>query len=264
MRILGRLTVSLVAVLGVTYLASQVATSGAADVAASTPLVAVLPAAPAPTPTTVAPATTTTVAPTTTTSIAPPAPTPTIAAAKAKAPITTASVSAPVLAKTAPAPAPAPAPTPATPQAMGAAALELIDYPWERLGYSLSFEGPQDGLLGKTTCATKSVYVYVRPSQTVRQVAFVTAFELGHAIDCGTMTDARRAEWAAIRGFAPGWTWFPSCLCTEDSFGSGDISMVFADWLVPDGGYGWRSNLAGPPGASITDLMPYLRPDVVR
>jgi hypothetical protein len=77
------------------------------------------------------------------------------------------------------------------------------------------------------------------------------------------MNDQRRAEWAAIRGFAPGWTWFPSCMCTEDSFGSGDISMVFATWLVPNGGYGWRSKLAPPPGASIAQLLPYLRPTSV-
>ena len=73
------------------------------------------------------------------------------------------------------------------------------------------------------------------------------------------MTDAKRAEWAQIRGFAPGWTWFPSCLCTEDNFGSGDISMVFATWLVPDSGYRWRSNLAGPP-PSMSPLLPYLQP----
>jgi len=114
---------------------------------------------------------------------------------------------------------------------------------------------------GRLFRGTHEIFVYVRPTQTIRQIAFVTAFELGHAIDCGTMNDARRAEWAAIRGFPAGWTWFPGCLCTEDNFGSGDISMVFANWLVPNGGYRWRSTLAAPPsGDQLNRLMPYLRP----
>ena len=189
--------------------------------------------------------TTTTVAPTTTTTTAAPV---LVAAAAAPAPAS------------APAPAPAPpAPTATTPQEKGAQALAMIDYPWQRLGYSVTFEGPNPGLLGKADCNTDQIWIYVRPNQSIRQIAFVTAFELGHAVDCGFMTDQTRAEWAGIRGFHDGWTWFPSCVCTEDDFGSGDISMVFATWLVPDGGYGWRSNLAPQPDAAQLDrLMPYL------
>ena len=194
-----------------------------------------------PTTTTEAPATTTTVAPTTTT----------------EAPPTT-SVAPRVSAATS-APQPAPAPAPTTPAEVGAAALASLDYPWQRLGYSVTFEGANSGLLGKADCGTHQITVYVRPTQTIQQVAFVAAFELGHAVDCGTMTTERRAQWAAIRGFAPGWTWFPGCLCTEDNFGSGDISMVFANWLVP-GGHRWRSNLAGPPSAEqMQQLLPFLQ-----
>jgi hypothetical protein len=167
---------------------------------------------------------------------------------------------APAKAPAAPTPAIAPASTPAatTPEAKGAEALELIGYPWQRLGYGLTFTTENPNLLGKANCSTKQITIYVRDSQSIRQVAFVIAFELGHAVDCGYMNDQRRNEWAQLRGFAPGWTWFPSCLCTEDSFGSGDISMVFANWLVPNGGYGWRSKLAGPP-PSMDPLLPYLQ-----
>ena len=201
--------------------------------------------------TTSAAPTTTTVAPTTTTLAPSPPPAPPTTAAPRPAP-------APVRATTAAAPAPAPA---ATPQSTGEAALARLDYPWQRLGYQVIFQGSNSGLLGKTDCGAKQVFIYVRPTQSVTQVAFVTAFELGHAVDCGTMSDSRRAEWAGIRGFAPGWTWFPSCVCSEDNFGSGDISMVFANWLVPNSGYRWRSNLAGAPsGAQLSQLMPYLRP----
>jgi len=193
---------------------------------------------------------------TTTTVLVAPAPTTTTTVP----PTTTTTTAAPVLAETAPASAPVAAPVPSgTPAERGAQALELIDYPWERLGYTVTFEGANSGLLGKADCNTGEIWIYVRPKQTIRQIAFVTAFELGHAVDCGFMTDEARSEWAAIRGFAPGWTWFPSCVCAEDDFGSGDISMVFATWLVPDGGYGWRSNLAPPPDAAqLEQLKPYL------
>jgi hypothetical protein len=152
-------------------------------------------------------------------------------------------------------------PAPTTPAAKGAAALARINYPWQRLGYSVQYEGPNSGLLGKANCGTKQITVYVRPSQSVTDVAFVTAFELGHAVDCGFMTDAKRADWAAIRGFPAGWTWFPGCLCTEDNYGSGDISMVFGKWLVPESPFPWRSKLAARPSAEqLQRLMPYLQP----
>jgi hypothetical protein len=147
-----------------------------------------------------------------------------------------------------------------TPAQRGAEALDRIDYPWQHLGFSITFEGPNDGLLGKADCNTDRIFIYVRPTQTVQQVAFVTAFELGHAVDCNFMDDQRRADWASIRAFQPGWKWFPGCVCSEDSYGSGDISMVFASWLVPDGGYRWRSNLAPPPSAEqMQQLLPYLQ-----
>jgi hypothetical protein len=215
------------------------------------------------TPTTAAaPTTSTTVAPApTTTTTAPPATTTTTAA-----PVRAAAVAAPAAAAAKvpvkPAgPVAAAAPAPQTIEQRGAAALARIAYPWQKLGYSVTYLGNNPGLLGKANCGTHEISIYVRPSQTIQQIAFVTAFELGHAVDCGTMTDATRAEWAAIRGFPAGWKWFPGCLCTEDDFGSGDISMVFANWLVPNGGYSWRSNLAPRPSAEQLDrLVPYLRP----
>jgi hypothetical protein len=199
---------------------------------------------------------------TTTTTAAPAVPTTTSTTAPPPPPTTT--TAAPTT-TTAPPPPPVVQPVavaaPSNPQAKGEAALARLDYPWQSLGFSVRFEGPNPGLLGKADCGAKAITVYVRPTDDVTRVAFVTAFELGHAVDCGTMTDAKRAEWAAIRGFAPGWTWFPGCLCTEDNYGSGDISMVFGKWLVPESPFPWRSNLAPPPSAEqIAQLMPYLRP----
>lgn len=259
MRTLRRLALGLVVVFAVLAIASEV-TSAAPDVAHGTPVAAELPtstsvATQAParvTTTTVAP-TTTTVAPTTTSTTVAPAPKP------APVPVKRAPVPSAAPAIVAPAEAPAAA-EPTTPEGKGQAALDIVGgaYPWQKLGYSVTYTGENAGLLGKANCGTHQITIYVRSTQTVRQVAFVTAFELGHAVDCGLMNDQKRAEWAKIRGFAPGWTWFPNCLCTEDNYGSGDISMVFANWLVPNGGYRWRSNLAGPP-PSMDPLLPYLQ-----
>jgi hypothetical protein len=194
--------------------------------------------------------------PASTTTIVPPAPaaaTPVVAAPVATPAATAAPVAAPSTQVVA-------AAAPASPAQRGAEALERIRYPWQHLGFSITFEGPDDGLLGKADCNTDRIFIYVRPSQSVQQLAFVIAFELGHAVDCNFMNDQSRADWASIRGFQPGWRWFPGCVCTEDDFGSGDISMVFASWLVPDGGYRWRSNLAPHPSDDeMQQLLPYLQ-----
>lgn len=164
-----------------------------------------------------------------------------------------------------PAPAPRPAPAPVfDPQAEGQAALARIHYPYQRLGYAIAFHGPLNGFLGLTDCTAHHVDVYIRPSESADQVAFVTAFELAHAVDCGFNTSATRAAWASVRGFPSGWTWFPSCTCSEDEFGSGDFSDVFATWLVGSGGWPWRSRLAPTPGAAeLSALMPYLLPAAI-
>lgn len=151
-------------------------------------------------------------------------------------------------------PATGPAPS------VGNEALTLIGFPWTRLGYSLSFTGPTSGLLGLTTCATHSITIYVRPTQTVGQVAFVTAYEIAHAVDCTYNTAPTRARWAALRGFGNGVSWFPPCTCNEDDYGSGDFADVFATWQMGFQ-YQWRSALAPPPGpAEMSELKPYLEP----
>lgn len=167
-----------------------------------------------------------------------------------------------------PPPVPVPAERPSAPppspavgpyyQQLGAAGLARIGYPWRRLGYALAFEPGRPGLLGMTSCAGRRITVYVRPSEPVAEVAFVTAFEMAHAVDCTSMTAYSRADWARIRGFSGDRPWFPGCTCSEDDFGSGDYAEVFAAWQAGPQ-FAWRSHLAGPPGgAEMQRLMPYL------
>ncbi|HZT65293.1 MAG TPA: hypothetical protein VFA11_05845 [Acidimicrobiales bacterium] len=164
-----------------------------------------------------------------------------------------------------PAPAPAAPPPPSTPDGMGAAALARIHYPFQRLGYSIAFHGTLQGYLGLTDCTNHHIDVYVRPSESLDQVTFVTAFEMAHAVDCSFTSDSGRAAWASIRGFPAGWMWYPPCVCSEDNYGSGDFSDVFATWLAGPGGWPWRSRLApAPDAAELARLMPYLLPASVQ
>jgi hypothetical protein len=103
-----------------------------------------------------------------------------------------------------------------------------------------------------TYCVAREVDIYVRPEQSVRQVAYIAAWEIAHAVDCDH--PGRRARWAALRGFGFGGYWFPPCECSEDSYGSGDFAGVFADWQVGPQ-YSWRSRLAPPPTTQQLQLL---------
>jgi hypothetical protein len=139
---------------------------------------------------------------------------------------------------------------------IGTQALALISYPWAKLGYTLTFHGPKAGFFGLTDCHTHNIDIYVTPSQTVVQVAYITAFEIGHAIDCAHLADGHHTSWPTLRGYHLAGSWFPSCSCSEDRFSSGDFSEVFARWQVGPA-YAWRSTLApAPTAAQIATLIP--------
>ncbi len=148
------------------------------------------------------------------------------------------------------------APATTGPAAIGTQAVALITYPWTKLGYTLTFHGPKAGFFGLTDCHTHNIDIYVTSSQTVVQVAYITAFEIGHAIDCAHLADGHQTTWPALRGYHLTGSWFPSCSCSEDHFSSGDFSEVFARWQVGPA-YAWRSALApAPTAAQIAALIP--------
>ena len=132
----------------------------------------------------------------------------------------------------------------------------MIRYPWTKLGYPIAFHGPKAGFLGLTDCRTHHIDIYVAKGQSVAQVAYVTAFEIGHAIDCSNQVPGHQAEWPTLRGFHYAGPWYPSCSCSEDRFASGDFAEVFARWQV-GAFYPWRSTLAPPPNAAqLSTLVP--------
>jgi hypothetical protein len=144
------------------------------------------------------------------------------------------------------------------PSVIGAQALAMITYPWAQLGYQLAFHGPKTGFLGITDCTTRHIDIYVTATQTVKQVEFVTAFEMAHAVDCVHTSTARQSQWPALRGFHQASSWFPNCTCSEDNFASGDFAEVFALWQAGPV-YPWRSTLApAPKAAQLALLIPFL------
>ncbi len=196
----------------------------------------------------------------------------------ATAPVATVPVAA-VAAPAAPAtpvatapPATAPPATvpPTTPDAMGAAALALVRYPWQQLsGYSIRFlpiaDAPSPGFYGNTDFTwgqkggVSTLYVY--PGETIQQLAGITAFEIGHEVDAGYVEpQGGHAQISAILGIDPP-SWAPECDCAEQGYLSGWYAAAFSDYWSP--GVGAWSTLAPPPsGAVLTAVEPWLDPSL--
>jgi hypothetical protein len=140
----------------------------------------------------------------------------------------------------------------------GLAALELIEFPWERLGWQVVFLPPRDGLLGLTVIDERRIEVYVRDSQPLDHLAAVIAHEVGHVVDLTYHDDDARARWLQLRGLDPDTPWWPCDGCTDYDTGAGDFAEAFAHWQVP--GH-FRGELAAAPGPDkLPELLALLDP----
>ena len=148
---------------------------------------------------------------------------------------------------------------PGTVQSRGAAALALIDYPWQRTGYSIVFTGPNDNLLGLTDPSRKQITIYLRPTQSTSDLTHILGHEIAHAVDFTMTTDPERAEYRRIRGLDDR-PWYPTCgLCPDYTFPVGDWAETFAYWLL---GGSFNSQLAGKPtAAQLAALKPLFTAD---
>ena len=147
-----------------------------------------------------------------------------------------------------------------TVESRGAAALALIDYPWQRTGYGIVFAGPNDKLLGLTEPSRKRITIYLRPTQTTGDVARILGHEIGHAVDFTMTTDAERADYRRIRGL-DNRPWYPGCgSCADYASPVGDWAETFAYWLLGNGSF--NSQLAGKPtAAQLKALIPVFTAD---
>ncbi len=189
-------------------------------------------------------------------------------------PVASSPVAAPVVA-TRPAPAPTPTPVPAavaspTPTQLGAQALALVRYPWQRIpGYSIQFlpiaDAPSPGFYGNTTFTwgqaggTSTLYVY--PGETVAELAGITAFEIGHEVDAAAVDpEGGHAQIENILGIHPA-SWAPNCDCAEQGFLSGWYAAAFSNYWSPGVG-NWSTIAPMPTGATLAAVEPWLNPTV--
>lgn len=188
-------------------------------------------------------ATTSTVAPiaTTTTTLAPPVPT-----TAPPAPATTVVTAAvPATPRVTAAPRVAAASTPALSlQERGELALGLISFPVAATRYTMVFAGHLDGILGITDNSNRTITIYIRNGQSTSSIARVIAHEIGHAVDFGLLTWAKRAEYMSIRGLTAD-SWYPCNLCEDYASPAGDFAEVFAYWQLGPGDF--RSMMSGEP-----------------
>lgn len=199
-------------------------------------------------------------APTTTT--APPAAANGTSATTSTTAATTSTTSPPITTTTttttAPPPTTVPAPAPDSLESRRAAALALLDYPWEATGYSIVFAPAKQGYLGLTVRDTRTITVHVRDGQTPTQLAHVVAHELGHAVDHAFLDDAERARYREIRGVGSN-GWYPCDACTDSSSIAGDFAEVFEAWLLGPSDFG--SRMGPPPTAEqLAALTPLFLP----
>lgn len=154
----------------------------------------------------------------------------------------------------------APSPTPPSEVVGGPEVLAGLDYPWQGLGFSISFLPARRGMLGATLIEERRIEIYVRPGQSRRQLAHVIAHELGHAVDLTYGNDQRREEWKRVRGIDPALDWWGCFGCTDYATPAGDFAEVFAYWLAgPESGFSGR--LVGPPLlADMHLLQPFFGP----
>jgi len=186
-------------------------------------------------------------------------------------PVASTPVAAPVAAaRPAPAPTPvaAPAPVSLTPAQLGAQALALVRYPWQRIpGYSIQFlpiaDAPSPGFYGNTTFTwgqaggTSTLYVY--PGETVAQLAGITAFEIGHEVDAAAVEpEGGHAQIENILGIHPT-SWAPDCDCAEQGFLSGWYAAAFSNYWSPGVG-NWSTLAPMPTGATLAAIEPWLNP----
>jgi hypothetical protein len=148
-----------------------------------------------------------------------------------------------------------------TVQQRGEAALALIGYPWQSLGYAIEFDGDRAGLLGETNEGTQVISIYVRARESRDTLARTIAHEIGHALDFTRTTDAERAAFIAIRGYdASIATWSGCNECNDFATAAGDWAETFQYWLLGDGQF--LSQMGPKPSAEqLAQLGSLFAPD---
>jgi hypothetical protein len=157
-----------------------------------------------------------------------------------------------------------------TPDQLGAEALALVRYPWQKIpGYSIQFlpisDAPSPGFYGNTTFTwghtggVSTLYVY--PGETVQHLAGITAFEIGHEVDAAAVEpQGGEAAIENILGIHPA-SWAPPCDCAEQGYLSGWYSAAFSAYWSPGVG-AWSTLAPLPTGEELAAVEPWLDPTI--
>jgi hypothetical protein len=129
-------------------------------------------------------------------------------------------------------------------RAVVARAQRLISITPAQLGYTLRVAGPLQGIRGRTDNATRTITLFVAPTDVPHVVAHDLGHELGHAFDAMRLTGAERAVYLRARG-VPNAAWLPGRQASDYRSGAGDFAEVFA--LCHAASPEYRSRLAARP-----------------
>lgn len=124
-------------------------------------------------------------------------------------------------------------------------ALNLIQIPWQKLGYEIVFMPPRPGFRAMTFPSKHRIEIYARPQDDLDLLAYDIAHEIGHAIDLTYNTAQSRRRWMEARGIDPATTWFGCDRCSDYNTPAGDFAETFARLLC--GPKYFRSKIAALP-----------------
>jgi len=133
--------------------------------------------------------------------------------------------------------------------AAGSTALAMIHFPWEDLGFKVSFHDRRPGYRALTLVDRHQIEVYVKSEDPPSALAFDLAHEFGHVFDLKYNDTVRKKRWMELRGINPAMPWYGCSACSDYATPAGDFAETFAYLLLGPGSY--HSKLAPPPSAEM-------------
>jgi hypothetical protein len=127
----------------------------------------------------------------------------------------------------------------------GTAALAMIQFPWQNLGYRVSFLGRRPGYRALTLVDRRQIEVYVKSEEGPDALAFDLAHEFGHIVDLKYNGEQQRKRWLELRGIDPATPWYGCSACSDYDTPAGDFAETFAYLLLGPGSF--HSHMAPPP-----------------
>lgn len=141
-------------------------------------------------------------------------------------------------------------------------ALDLIQIPWQQLGYEIVFMPSRTGFRAMTISDKHRIEIYARPQDEVELLAHDIAHELGHAVDLTYNTPEIRKAWMQLRGIDPETPWFGCNRCSDYNTPAGDFAESFA--FIMYGPRYFRGRIALRPTSEQIPALSEFFPDSFR